>query len=99
YYYNRIEAVAALSPFAPADAPQNKLRNEHYGFSLGGPVQKDRTFFFTNYEHQGVEIRKQALATMTSAAYHDAATARWRRCRRPRTRARRCSCCSSSRCR
>lgn len=73
YYYNRNESLAALSPFAPTDAPQNKLRNEHFGFSLGGPVQKDRTFFFTTYEHQGFEIGNQALSTMPSAAYQSAA--------------------------
>ena len=69
YYYNRNEALAALSPFAPTDAPQNKLRNEHYGFSLGGPLQRDKTFFFTTYEHQSFEIGNQALSTMPSAAY------------------------------
>ena len=73
YYYNRNESLAALSPFAPTDAPQNKLRNEHFGFSLGGPVQKDRTFFFTTYEHQGFEIGNQALSTMPSTAYQTAA--------------------------
>jgi len=73
YYYNRNEALAALSPFAPTDAPQNKLRNEHFGFSLGGPVQRDKTFFFTTYEHQGFEIGNQALSTMPSAAYQAAA--------------------------
>src|SRR5437762_394614 len=73
YYYNRNEALAALSPFAPTDAPQNKLRNEHFGFSLGGPVQRDKTFFFTTYEHQGFEIGNQALSTMPSASYQAAA--------------------------
>jgi hypothetical protein len=73
YYYNRNEALSALSPFAPADAPKNKLRNEHYGFSVGGPLRRDKTFFFTTYEHQSFEIGNQALATMPSAAYQAAA--------------------------
>jgi hypothetical protein len=73
YYYNRDEALAALSPFAPVDAPQNKLRNEHSGFSLGGPIRRDHTFFFTTYEHQNFEIGNQALSTMPSAAYQVAA--------------------------
>ena len=72
-HYNRNEALAALSPFAPTDAPQNKLRNEHFGFSLGGPIKRDKTFFFTTYEHQSFEIGNQALATMPSAAYQAAA--------------------------
>ena len=73
YYYNRNEALAALSPFAPTDAPQNKLRNAHDGFSLGGPIRRDKTFFFTTYEHQSFEIGNQALSTMPSSAYQAAA--------------------------
>src|SRR6185437_3023989 len=30
----------------------NKLRQNQYGFTLGGPIQKDKTFFFANYEGQ-----------------------------------------------
>jgi hypothetical protein len=31
---------------------QNVLRQNQYGFTLGGPIKKDRTFFFMNYEGQ-----------------------------------------------
>ena len=30
----------------------NKLRQNQFGFTLGGPVHKDKTFFFGNYEGQ-----------------------------------------------
>jgi hypothetical protein len=30
----------------------DKLRQNQYGFTLGGPIQKDKTFFFANYEGQ-----------------------------------------------
>ena len=34
-------------------APQSKaLRQNQYGATIGGPVQKDKTFFFANYEGQ-----------------------------------------------
>ena len=73
YYYNRNEALSALSPFAPTDAPANKLRNEHYGFSFGGPLRRDKTFFFTTYENQNFVIGNQSLATEPTAAYQAAA--------------------------
>jgi len=73
YYYNRNESLSALSPFAPVDAPKNRLRNEHYGFSVGGPVRRDKTFFFTTYENQNFVIGNQALATMPSREYQAAA--------------------------
>ena len=50
--HNVLRFLAAQSPFAPMGTPKNKLRNQHYGFSLGGPIIKDRTFFFATYEER-----------------------------------------------
>jgi len=73
YYYNRNEALASQSPFAPVGTPKNKLRNEHYGMSLGGPIIKDKTFFFLTYEEQKFTIGIQALATTPTTAYQQEA--------------------------
>jgi hypothetical protein len=73
YYYNRNEALAALSPFAPPGTPKKELRNQHYGFSVGGPIIKDKTFFFATYEEQKFVIGTQALATTPTAAYQQEA--------------------------
>ena len=73
YYYNRNEFLAAESPFAPPDTAKHKLRNQHYGFSVGGPIIKDRTFFFTTYEDQRFVIGSQALTTTPTAAYQQEA--------------------------
>ena len=72
YYFNRNEFFAEPSPFAPVGAP-DKLRNEHYGFSLGGPVIKNRTFFFINYERQKYVIGNRLQATVPSDAWIDSA--------------------------
>src|SRR5262245_44685290 len=68
YYFNRNEAFALQSPFLPVGAP-DKLRNEHYGFSLGGPILKNRTFFFVNYERQKYVIADPNTGTTISDAW------------------------------
>jgi hypothetical protein len=49
YEYFRNDAMDAKSPLA---AGFDKLRQNQFGGSLGGPIKKDRTFFFGNYEGQ-----------------------------------------------
>ena len=73
YYYNRNEFFTAQSPFAPAGSPKNKLRNQHYGFSAGFPVIKDRTFLFLSFEEQKFVIGNQSLSTEPSLNYQAAA--------------------------
>jgi hypothetical protein len=75
YYYNRNEALAAESPFTPPGQPKNALRNQNWGASLGGPIWRDHTFFFLDYEEQKYIIGNQARATEPSVAYQAAALA------------------------
>ena len=69
YYYNRNEALAASSPFLPVGAKKNELRNQQYGYSAGGPLVRNRTFFFTTFERQSFLIGNPSLATEPSKAY------------------------------
>jgi hypothetical protein len=78
YYYNRNEALAAAPVFAAngSDTPQkNKLRDQQYGFSAGGPILRDRTFFFFSFEHQSFDIGNPTLVTEPSQAYQQDALA------------------------
>src|ERR1700693_5714156 len=50
YEYFRNDVLDAPSPLAAAGF--NKLRQNQFGATLGGPIQKDKTFFFGNYEGQ-----------------------------------------------
>ena len=48
YYFHRNSAVDARNFFdGPKIAP---FRRHQYGGAIGGPIRKDKTFFFTNYE-------------------------------------------------
>ncbi len=51
YEYFRNDKMDAKNMLAAAGG-FNKLRQNQFGATLGGPLQKDKTFFFGNYEGQ-----------------------------------------------
>ena len=69
YYFNRNEALAASDWFTPPGSPTSELRNNQEGFSLGGPIWKNHTFFFINYEQQNYRQALTAPGTTPSAAW------------------------------
>ena len=75
YYFNRNDALAANTPFAPAGTPKPKLKNNQFGGSVGGPVVKDKLFFFLTYERQKFIVGNGTGATEPSAAWVSQATA------------------------
>jgi hypothetical protein len=71
YYYNRNEFYGAHSPFF-VPTPGKKappLRNENYGFTVGGPIIKSKAFYFVGYEKQDFIIGLSGLATEPSDAW------------------------------
>jgi hypothetical protein len=50
YEFHRNAAFDARNYFAPADQPDPKYIRNQFGFSLGGPLRRDRTFLFGDYE-------------------------------------------------
>ncbi len=78
YYYNRNEFAAASSPFFIASSLTPKpprLRNENYGFSVGGPIIKNKTFYYASFEKQDYIIGLSGLATEPSTAWVNKALA------------------------
>ena len=81
YYFNRNTALGKSTPFFnPAflqslgeASKKPPLRNENYGFSLGGPIFKDKTFWFVSFEKQKYTIALSGLNTEPSTAYQNAA--------------------------
>jgi outer membrane receptor protein involved in Fe transport len=52
YEYFRDASLGARNFFNTQPNPKNQFRNNQFGASLGGPIRKDRTFFFFSYEGQ-----------------------------------------------
>jgi len=46
------DLTTCSGPSDPGCKKLNKLRQNQYGFTLGGPIVKNKTFFFGNYEGQ-----------------------------------------------
>jgi len=69
YYFNRNEFFGVNNPFAPAGSKKGAERGQNAGFSLGGPIVKDKTFFFTSYEWNNIFFASSVNATVPSLAY------------------------------
>ncbi len=50
YEFHRNGALDAKNFFAPASEPAPKYIRNQFGGSIGGPIRKDKTFFFADYE-------------------------------------------------
>ena len=74
YYFNRNDALAARTPFAPAGSAAPKLKNNQFGGSVGGPAVRNKLFYFLTYERQKFIIGNQTGATEPSAAWVNLAT-------------------------
>ncbi len=61
YEFLRNSALDAKNFFDDPDRKIPPYRQNQFGASLGGPVRRDRTFFFTNYE--GLRIRQSLTNT------------------------------------
>lgn len=63
YYFFRNEFFASKSAFLAPTARTPKIRNNQWGGSLGGPIKRDKLFFFVNYERQKYIIGANSAAT------------------------------------
>ena len=65
YYFHRNSALDARNFFDALNIPA--FRRHQYGGAVGGPIRKDKTFFFTNYESLH-EIKSLSVADDTLSA-------------------------------
>jgi hypothetical protein len=68
FEFLRDERFDSRNYFDPADAPMPPLRQNQFGGALGGPLLRNRTFFFASYE----ALRAERSLTRTFSVPSDA---------------------------
>ena len=67
FEYLRNDVFDARSPFDPSQIPP--FRMNQFGGSVGGPIRKNRTFFFTTYEAIRQSLTNTMIGFVPNAAY------------------------------
>ena len=67
FEFLRNEALNARNFFAAANAPKPEFRRNQFGGVLGGPIRRDRTFFFIDYQGQQQNISRTVISTVPTA--------------------------------
>jgi hypothetical protein len=65
--FNRNTALNATGFFKPTGGAKPSLKRNQYGFVLGGPLMRDRAFFFGDYEGFRQEQRTLVFSTIPTA--------------------------------
>lgn len=72
FEYLRNDALDARNFFNMKPAPAAELRFNNFGSGLGGPIWKDKTFFFVNYEGSRQRIGITGTGTTPSSLLREA---------------------------
>ena len=66
--FNRNDALNAVGFFKPTNNVKPKLNRNQFGFVFGGPIVRNRTFFFADYEGFRQISRALTFASIPTAA-------------------------------
>ena len=64
FEFFRNEALNARNFFAPADQPQPKFRRNQFGGVIGGPIRRNQSFFFGDYQGHRQTIGRTVISTV-----------------------------------
>ena len=66
--FSRIGAFDARNYFAPEDEPAPEYGRHQFGFTLGGPLRRNRAFFFADYEGTRLDEGVTRVTTVPTLA-------------------------------
>lgn len=69
YWFGRYNALGARDFFNRAPDKQDPYVRNDFGFSVGGPIVKNKTFFFINNEYQRFRTTLTVSRTVPTAAF------------------------------
>jgi len=69
--YFRNDALDARNYFNPSNQPKAQFHNNQYGAAIGGPIVKDKTFFFFDYEGQREPVGVVTIASVPTGTAAD----------------------------
>ncbi len=67
FEFIRNDKLDARNVFNREPAPKTAFRNNQFGFSIGGPIVRNKTFFFAAYEGQRERVGLSSLARVPTA--------------------------------
>jgi hypothetical protein len=64
FEYHQNEEMRARNFFTPKDRPKGRYRNNQFGGTLGGPIKRDKLFFFASYEGSRLDENRSSTRSV-----------------------------------